>query len=62
MRVVCKGFNEFGEQTGQFNFLFVGKDKSFEKYVLPETFDQILDYHEASRRLQYERITILGDE
>jgi hypothetical protein len=42
--------------------LFVGKNKDFEKYVLPETFDQILEYHEAARRLQYERITILGDK
>jgi hypothetical protein len=51
MRIVCKGFNEFGEQAGQFNFLFVVKNKNFEKYILPETFDQILEYHEATRRL-----------
>lgn len=54
MRVVTKAYNEHKEQTNNFNFLFVVKDEKYEKFILPETFDDILDYHEAQRRLGYE--------
>ena len=33
MRVVVKGFNEFGEQTNNFNFLFVVRDPNFVRYI-----------------------------
>ena len=56
MRVVVKGFNEFGKQTNNFNFLFVVKGQTFERYIQPETFNEILEYHEAKRRLQYEKV------
>ena len=56
MRVVTKGYNEHGVQTNNFNFLFRVKDKEFERYVYPETFNEILEHHEAKRRLHYERI------
>ena len=58
MRVVVKGYNEFGEQTNNFNFLFVVKDPAFTRYIQPETFNDILEFHEAKRRLEYERIYI----
>lgn len=54
-RVVTKAFNEFKEQTNNFNFLFVIKNGK-QRYVLPETFDDIIEYHEAKRRLWYEQI------
>jgi len=47
MRVVTKAYNEFKEQTNNFNFLFVVKDPNYKRFILPETFDDILDYHEA---------------
>lgn len=56
MRVVTKAFNEFKEQTNNFNFLFVIKDPNYKRYILPETFDDILDYHEAQRRLGFEGV------
>jgi hypothetical protein len=56
MRVVTKAFNEFKEQTNNFNFLFVVKDPNYKRFILPETFDDILDYHEAKRRLSYEGV------
>lgn len=56
MRVVTKAFNEFKEQTNNFNFLFVVKDPKYKRYILPETFDDILDYHEAHRRLSFEGV------
>ena len=56
MRVVVKGYNEFGEQTNNFNFLFVVKDPNFDRAILPETFNEILEYHEAKRRLSFERV------
>ena len=56
MRVVVKGFNEFGDQTNNFNFLFVVKDPNFNRVIMPETFNEILEYHEAKRRLSFERI------
>ena len=56
MRVVTKAYNEFKEQTNNFNFLFVVKDPNFKKFILPETFDDILDYHEAQRRLNFEGV------
>jgi len=31
-------------------------DEEFERHILPETFEDILEYHEAKRRLWYERI------
>lgn len=58
MRVVTKAYNDFDEQTNNFSFLFVVKNPSGQKYVLPETFDDIFDYHEASRRLEYESLII----
>ena len=54
MRVVTKGYNEHGEQTNNFNFLFRVKDSDYERYILPETFSEILEHHEARRRLHYE--------
>ncbi len=57
MRVVTKAFNEFDEQTNNFNFLFVAK-APFMKLILPETFDDILEFHEARRRLWYEKIIL----
>jgi len=30
--------------------------KGWEKHILPETFDEILEFHEAKRRLSYEHI------
>ena len=56
MRVVCKGYNEHGDQTNNFNFLFLVKDSDYERYVLPETFNEILEHHEAMRRLTHEEI------
>ena len=56
MRVVTKGYNEHGEQTNNFNFLFRVKDAAFERYIYPDTFNEILEHHEAKRRLHYERI------
>jgi acyl-coenzyme A thioesterase 9 len=57
MRVVTKAYNEFGKQTNNFNFLFVVRgDEEWRRYVLPETFEDILEYHEAKRRLWFERI------
>ena len=58
MRVVTKAYNDFDEQTNNFSFLFVVKNPSTQKYVMPETFDDILDYHEASRRLEYEQLIV----
>lgn len=55
-RVVTKAYNEFKEQTNNFNFLFVLKNPKKRQYVLPETFSDILEYHEAKRRLFYEKI------
>jgi acyl-CoA hydrolase len=68
MRVVTQGFNEAGEQAGNFNYLFLTKSEkqlALEKkeevtpemlkqaihMIKPETYDDILDYHEATRRL-----------
>ena len=62
MRVVTKGYNEHGVQTNNFNFLFRVADPSFDRYIYPETFNEILDYHEAKRRLQYERIILHQNE
>ena len=56
LRVITKAYNEFKEQTNNFSFLFVVKDPDFKKFILPETFDDILDYHEAHRRLSYEGV------
>lgn len=56
MRVVTKGYNEHKSQTNNFNFLFVIRDKDYDREILPETFDEILEFHEAKRRLSYERI------
>jgi hypothetical protein len=56
MRVVTKGYNEHKSQTNNFNFLFVIRDKDYNREILPETFDEILEFHEAKRRLSYERI------
>ena len=56
MRVVTKGYNEHKEQTNNFNFLFRVKDADYERYIFPETFNEILEHHEAKRRLHYERI------
>jgi len=56
MRVVTKGYNEHGVQTNNFNFLFRVKDANYERYIYPETFNEILEYHEAKRRLHFERI------
>jgi len=53
-RVVTKGFNELGQQNGNFNFLFLARNEDQEKVsrlVLPQSFDEILEYHEATRRL-----------
>jgi hypothetical protein len=47
MRVVTKAYNDFDEQTNNFGFLFVVKNPTLKRYVLPETFEDILDYHEA---------------
>lgn len=58
-RVVTKAFNELKEQTNNFNFLFV-VPSGHKLYILPETFDDILEYHEAKRRLMYERIILSG--
>ena len=58
MRVVTKGFNEHKVQTNNFNFLFVVNDKNYDRQIMPETFDEILEFHEAKRRLSYERILI----
>lgn len=55
LRVVTRAFNEFKEQTNRFNFLFVIKNAE-PRYIMPETFDDILEYHEAKRRLQFEHI------
>jgi sulfatase maturation enzyme AslB (radical SAM superfamily) len=54
-RVVTKAYNEFKEQTNNFNFLFV-MNQSKVRYILPETFNDILEFHEAQRRLFYEKI------
>jgi len=35
MRVVTKGYNEHGQQTNNFNFLFRVSDPDFERYVYP---------------------------
>ena len=57
MRVVTKAYNEFKEQTNNFHFLFRLPDCSdYKRFILPETFDDILDYHEAQRRLSYESV------
>jgi acyl-CoA hydrolase len=61
MRVVTKGYNEHKVQTNNFNFLFAVQDKDFNREILPETFDDILEFHEAKRRLTYERILISKD-
>jgi len=61
MRVVTKGYNEHKVQTNNFNFLFAVQDKDFNREILPETFDDILEFHEAKRRLTYERILISND-
>ena len=58
MRVVTKGYNEHGLQTNNFNFLFYVNDPGFERYVKPIKFNEILDYHEAKRRIKYERIIL----
>jgi acyl-coenzyme A thioesterase 9 len=58
MRVVTKGYNEHKVQTNNFNFLFVVRDKDFDRQVMPETFEDMLEFHEAKRRLSYERILI----
>ena len=54
-RVVTKAYNEFKEQTNNFNFLFV-VNHSLTKYIMPVTFSDILEFHEARRRLCYEKI------
>jgi len=56
MRVVTKAYNEMHEQTNNFNFIFAVKNPKQPRYILPKTFDDILEYHEASRRLWYEKI------
>ena len=56
LRVVTKGYNEHGLQTNNFNFLFRIKDPEYERYIYPDSFSEILEHHEARRRLQYERI------
>ena len=61
MRVVTKGYNEHKIQTNNFNFLFVVKNPTYDRHILPETFDEILEYHEAKRRLSYERVLISND-
>lgn len=58
MRVVTKAYNEHKEQTNNFNFLFLVRDPNYKRFILPETFDDILDYHEAQRRLSYESVYI----
>ena len=58
MRVVTEAYNEFKEQTNNFAFLFLVRDPNYKRYILPETFDDILDYHEACRRLKFEKIHI----
>jgi hypothetical protein len=58
MRVVTKAYNEHKEQTNNFNFLFLVKDPTYKRYILPETFDDILDYHEAHRRLGFESVYV----
>ena len=59
MRVVTQSFNENGEQAGNFNFVFLTK-KSLEEemmhFIKPQTYHEILDYHEATRRLKFEPI------
>ena len=57
-RVVTKAYNEHKEQTNNFNFLFVVKNAKKKQYILPETFSDILEYHEAKRRLFYEKIIL----
>ena len=52
---MTKAYNEFKEQTNNFNFLFVTKTRK-PKFILPETFEDIIEYHEAKRRLWYEKI------
>ena len=52
---MTKAYNEFKEQTNNFNFLFVTKTIK-PKFILPETFEDIIEYHEAKRRLWYEKI------
>jgi hypothetical protein len=57
-RVVTKAYNEFKEQTNNFNFLFVIRKDYKKLLILPETFKDILEYHEAKRRLTYEKIIL----
>lgn len=56
-RVVTKAYNEFKEQTNNFNFLFA-VNHSKTRYIMPETFSDILEFHEARRRLFYEKIIL----
>ena len=62
MRVVTKAYIDSGAQTNNFNFMLLARPKKdathLPKLIKPETFDEILDYHEATRRLKFEPIDI----
>jgi hypothetical protein len=59
MRVVTKAFVDSGKQSNMFSFIFLMKDaKRKARLIKPETFDEILDYHEAIRRLSLEPIEL----
>ena len=58
MRVVTQTFLEDGSQANNFNFLFLVKNSSEFNLIKPETYDEILDYHEATRRLKFEPINL----
>ena len=56
MRVVTQSYLEDGSQANNFNFLFLVKDLEKVHLIKPETYDEILDYHEAARRLKFEPV------
>ena len=58
MRVVTQTFLQDGSQANNFNFLFLVKNCEEANLIKPETYDEILDYHEATRRLKFEPINL----
>jgi acyl-coenzyme A thioesterase 9 len=56
LRVVVKAYDGHRDQTNNFNFLFAVQAPT-PRYILPVTFDDILEYHEAARRLLDEKIS-----
>ena len=61
MRVVTKAYIDSGAQSNQFNFLVLARPKKEDdmpQLIKPQTFEEILDYHEATRRLKFEPIDL----